>query len=155
MKRPLLFLLLPLLTGALAFALCYYFATRPMRQMAGKPDDGMAWLAQEFQLTPAQAAHVRDLHDGYEPRCMEMCERISKSGERLEKLLQKSTTMTPELEAAMREASQTQADCHAATLAQAFAISTHMAPEQAVRYRAMIAERIMPGTFRHDTATHR
>ena len=43
----------------------------------------------------------------------------------------------------------------AGTATAAFAISTHMAPEQAVRYRAMIAERIMPGTLRHDTAIHR
>ena len=55
----------------------------------------------------------------------------------------------------MREASQTQADCHAATLAQAFAISTHMAPEQGARYRAMIASRILPRGLPHDTATHR
>ena len=154
MKRPDIILLAVAAVAVAAYFACYHFATRETRQMLGDANN-MAWLRTEFALTDEQARAIAKLQADYEPRCMEMCDRIAKSGERLGMLLQKSTAMTPELEAAMREASQTEADCHVATLAQAFAISTHMAPEQAVRYRAMIAERIMPGTLRHDTAIHR
>ena len=154
MKRPVLILLAIVAAAAAVYFTCYRFATHETRQMLSAPD-GSAWLRAEFALTDKQARAIAALQSDYEPRCMEMCARITKSRERLEKLLHESKTMTPELEAAMRDVSQTQADCHAATLAQAFAISAHMAPEQAVRYRAMIAERIMPGTLRHDTATHR
>ena len=154
MKKPVLILLAMVATAAVAYFVFYYCATRETRQILGVPD-GSAWLRAEFALTDEQSRAIAALQSDYEPRCMEMCARITKSRERLEKLLHESQTMTPELEAAMREVSQTQADCRAATLAQAFAISAHMAPEQAVRYRAMIAERIMPGTLRHDTATHR
>ena len=154
MKKPVLILLAVAAVAVAAYFVFYHFATRETRRMLGDANN-MAWLRTEFGLTGEQAGAIAKLQADYEPRCMEMCERIAKSGERLAMLLQKSTTMTPEFEAAMREASQTEADCHVATLAQAFAMSTHMAPEQAVRYRAMIAERIMPGTLRHDTAIHR
>jgi len=154
MKKPVLILLAMLAAAAIAYFASYYCATREARRMFSV-SDGSAWLRTEFALTDEQARAVAALQSDYEPRCMEMCARITKSRERLEKLLHESKTMTPELEAAMREVSQTQADCRAATLAQTFAISAHMAPEQAVRYRAMIAERILPGTLPHDTATHR
>ena len=154
MKRPLLVLLAIVAAAVTVYFASYHFATHETRQMLSAPD-GSAWLHAEFALTNEQSRAIAALQSDYEPRCMEMCARITKSRERLEKLLHESKTMTPELEAAMREVSQTQADCHAATLAQAFAISAHMSPAQAVRYRAMIAERIMPGAPRHDTATHR
>jgi hypothetical protein len=80
-----------------------------------------------------------------------MCDRIAKSGERISTLLKTSTAMTPELEAVIREAAQTHADCHVATLRQALAIGAQMAPEQAVRYRTIVAGRIHA---RHDMCAH-
>ena len=154
MKKPILILLAIVAVAVAAYFVSYHFATHKTRQMLSAPD-GSEWLRAEFALTDEQVRAISALQSDYEPRCMEMCARITKSRERLEKLLHESKTMTTELEAAMHEVSQTQADCRAATLAQAFAISAHMAPAQAVRYRAMIAERIMPGALRHDTATHR
>jgi hypothetical protein len=153
MKKPVLIFLALVALAATAYFACYHFATRDTRAMLGSADD-MAWLRAEFALNDEQARAIAVLKADYEPRCMEMCERITKSSARLEKLLAESKVMTPELEAAVREASQTQADCHAATLAQAFAISAHMPPEHAARYRAMIAGRILPDALRHDTATH-
>lgn len=153
MRKPILLLLAAVVVAVAAYFACYRFATRETRQMLSSNDDLM-WLRKEFALTAEKTRAIAALQTDYEPRCMEMCARIATSNERLKKLLSMSVAMTPELEAAVREASQTQADCHAATLAQAFAISAHMAPEQAARYRAMIAERILPGGLRHDTATH-
>ena len=154
MKKIILVLLTIVAAASVAFFTCYHYATRETRQMLNAAD-GSAWLRAEFALNDAQARAIAALQADYEPRCMEMCARIAESGERLEKLLRESTAMTPALEAALREASQTQADCQAATFAQAFAISAHMAPEQAVRYRAMITGRILPRGLPHDTATHR
>jgi len=154
MKKPVIILLAMLAAAAVAYFVSYRCATRGTRQMLSAPD-GSAWLRTEFALTEEQFRAITALQSDYEPRCVEMCARITKLRERLEKLLHESKTMTPEVEAAMREVSQMQADCRAAALAQVFAISAHMAPEQAVRYRAMIAGRILPGTLPHDTATHR
>ena len=154
MRKSILVLLTIVAAASVAYFACYHFATRETRQMLKAPDDS-AWLRAEFALNDAQARAIAALQADYEPRCMEMCERIAKANEHLEKLLRESTAMTPELEAALREASQTQADCHAATFAQAFAISAHMAPEQALRYRAMITGRILPRGLPHDTPTRR
>ena len=154
MKRPVLILLAMAAVAAAAYFACYHFATRDTRAMLGSAGD-MAWLRAEFALTDDQARAIAALQADYDPRCMAMCDRIIQSGARLKKLLRESKAMTPELEAAVREVSQTQADCRAATLAQAFAISAHMAPEQAVRYREMIAARVLPMPLAHDVAAHR
>ena len=153
MKKPALILLALIASATAAYFICYHFATRDTRAMLGSDGD-MAWLRAEFALTDEQARAIAALQADYEPRCVAMCDRIAKSSARLDKLLAGSKEMTPELDAAVREASQTQADCRAATMAQAFAISAHMTPEQAVRYRAMIADRVMPRALGHDTTVH-
>jgi hypothetical protein len=154
MKKPALILLAMIAAAAAAYFACYHFATRETRRMLGTGDD-MAWLRAEFALNDEQAGAIARLQADYEPRCMEMCKRITESNKHLDKLLRETKAMTPELDAAVREMSQIQADCHTATLAQAFAISAHMAPEQAVRYRALIAVRVLARGLPHDTATHR
>jgi len=154
MKKPIFILLAVIAAAAAAYFACYHFATRETRRMLGSGDD-MAWLCAEFALNDEQARAIARLQADYAPRCMEMCTRIAESNKHFEKLLRENKAMTPELEAAVREASQTQADCHAATLSQAFAISAHMAPEQAVRYRVLIGARVLTRGLPHDTATHR
>lgn len=153
MKKPALILLAILAVAVAVHFLCYRAATGDARRML-KAEDNIAWLRAEFALNDEQARAIAALEAEYEPRCAAMCARIAEANQRLEKLLASSKAMTPELEAALREASQTQADCRAATMAQAFAISAHMAPEQAVRYRAMIADRVMPHALGHDTPVH-
>lgn len=154
MKRPFLILLALAVVATAAYVACYRFATRDTRRMLGSTD-GMEWLRTEFQLADTQARAVEKLQAEYEPRCKEMCDRIVKSGECLNTLLEKSTAMTPELEAAVRDVAQTQADCHAATLRQAFAIGAQMAPEQAARYRKIVAGRILPRHTHQDMCGHR
>lgn len=155
MKRPLLVFLAACVAAALAYFLCYHFATHETRQMmAADSGDGIAWLQKEFALNEEQARAVAALQAEYEPQCMEMCAKISAVNRRIEKLLAATSTMTPELKAELAEASRVQGECRAATLTQAMAISAHMAPEQAARYRAMIAVRVLPGVLPHDSATH-
>ena len=156
MKRPALVFLAVLVSAVLAYVLCYRMATRETRQMmATDSGDGTAWLRQEFSLNDEQTRAVAALQAEYEPRCMEMCAQIVAVNRRIEKLLPSASMMTPELKAELAEASRVQAECRAATLTQAMAISAHMAPEQAARYRAMIAARVLPGVLPHDSATHR
>lgn len=153
MKKPFLILLAIVAVAVAVHFLCYHAATGDSRRML-KAEDNMVWLRVEFALNDEQARAITALEAEYEPRCAAMCARIEESNQRLGKLLAVSKTMTPELDAALRDASQIQADCRAATLAQAFAISAHMAPEQAVRYRALIAARVMPHALGHDTPVH-
>ena len=149
-KLPVILLALAAAAAGAYFA-CYHFATRETRRMLGSGDD-MDWLRTEFRLSDEQAHAVKELQADYEPHCMEMCGRIAKSSERLSALVKTNTEMTPELDAVIREAAQTHADCQVATLRQAFAIGVQMAPEQAARYRTMVAGRIQA---RHDMCGHR
>ena len=151
MKNPLLILLALAVVAVAAYFASYRLATRETRRMLGTTDS-MVWLRTEFRLGDEQARAVEKLQADYEPHCMEMCDRIAKSSERLSTLLKTSTAMTPELEAAVREAAQTHADCQVVTLRQAFTIGAQMTPEQAVRYRTMVAGRIHA---RHDMCGHR
>lgn len=153
MKRPVFILLAIVAVAVAVYFICYHAATHDTGRMLISGDN-MAWLRSEFALNDEQARSIAALEAEYEPRCTAMCAHIAEANQRLEKLLTTSKAMTPELEAALREASQIQADCRAATMAQAFAISTHMATEQAVRYRAMIADRVMPRALGHDTPVH-
>jgi hypothetical protein len=154
MKKTLLILLALAAVAVAAYFTCYHLATRETRRMLGSTD-GMAWLRTEFRLNDEEARAVEKLQADYEPHCMEMCNRIAKSNERLSAMLQKSTAMTPELETAMREAVQTEADCNVTTLRQVFAIGAQMAPEQSARYRAMVAGRILPKHARQDMCGRR
>ena len=156
MRRPALIFLAVLVSAVLAYVLCFRMATHETRQMmAADSGNGIAWLRKEFALNEEQARAVAALQAEYEPRCMEMCAKITAVNRRIEKLLPATSTMTPELKTELEEASRVQGECRAATLAQAMAISAHMAPEQAARYRAMIAARVLPGVLPHDSATHR
>jgi hypothetical protein len=156
MKRPAFIILAVLVAAVAAYFLCYRMATRETREMmAADAGDGIAWLRQEFALDEEQMRAISALQADYEPRCMEMCARILAVNQRIEKLLPASSAMTPELKAELEEASRVQAECRAATFSQALAVSAHMAPDQAVRYRAMIAARVLPGVLPHDSATHR
>ena len=153
MKKPVLILLAMVAVTVGVYYTCFHMATRDTRRMLAT-EDSIAWLRAEFAINDEQARAITALEADFELRCAKMCARISQSGERLEKLLRESTAMTPELEAAMRDASQTQADCRASTLAQAFAISAHMAPAQGARYREMIARRILPTVLREHAIAH-
>ena len=152
MKRPLLFLLPALLIGALAFGLCHYFATRPMRQMAQQPDDGIAWLAHEFQLSAGQSARVRELHDGYEPRCMEMCRKIAETNARLDRMIAAQREVTPEMDAALRESATLQTECRREMLGHIYTVAAVMPPEQRERYLALMKPRVLAPGLPHQTA---
>lgn len=156
MKRPTWIICAVVAITVFTYVLCYRVITHETRQMiAADTGDGIAWLHQEFSLTEKQTHAIAALQQEYEPRCMEMCSRIVAANRVIEKLLQETSTMTPELEAALKEATRVQAECRTSTLRQVLAISAQMPSEQACRYRMMIAERILPGSLRHDTATHR
>lgn len=153
MKRPLLILAAVAVVAVAAYFACLHFATSHTRRTLGAAGD-MVWLRSEFSLTDEQASAIEKLQADYEPRCLEMCARIAKTSGRLEKLLASSTAFSPELDTAVREASQTQADCRAATMAQAFVISAHMPPEHGARYRAMIAARVLPMPLTEPASGH-
>lgn len=65
--------------------------------------DELAWLKREFDLSREQLDRIRKLHEGYKPRCEEMCLRFSKKNSELVQALKRATHAPPDLELKLRE----------------------------------------------------
>ena len=77
MNRSLVILLGALVLGVALFGGSYFAGQRACRMTMTRPTDDLAWLREEFHLTDADMAHVRQLHEGYMPQCAEMCAKIA------------------------------------------------------------------------------
>lgn len=89
----------------------------------------LAWVKTDFQLSDAEFQKVCALHEAYLPQCDAMCQRMTDSGTRLSALLQSSTVMTPETEAALREYEALRAECQRKTLRHLAETAEVMKPE--------------------------
>lgn len=95
----------------------------------GDATTSLAWVKRDFQLSDAEFQKVCALHDAYLPQCDAMCQRMTDSGTRLSSLLQSSTSITPESEAALREYESLRAECQRATLHHLTETAAVMKPE--------------------------
>lgn len=136
MHRPFLILVIMLLAGAAAFfggrRLVAYWCAQHM----ARPTDDLDWLRLEFRLNDAELAGVRQLHDGYLPKCREFCERIDARKRELQALLVSPTTATAAVEQKLLEVGMVRAQCQAAMLQHFREVSQIMPPEQGRRYLA-------------------
>jgi hypothetical protein len=136
MRRPLLILAAMLLAGAAVFfggqRLVAHWCTKHM----ARPTDDLVWLRLEFQLKDAELARVRQLHDGYLPKCREFCERIDARKRELQALLVSPTNAPATVEQKLIEVGTVRAQCQAAMLQHFREVSQVMPPEQGRRYLA-------------------
>jgi len=153
--KGILVLLVAALTSATSYFAYLHSATQPTETMLAKPDCGMEWLGAEFQLTGEQFAKIKELHDAYRPKCTLMCQRIGSANERLAQLLGNNQSMTPEIEAALRECATVQEECRSNTLAHIYAVRAVMGPESGARYFKMMSARIFGTAPEEDTAISR
>lgn len=134
MRRPLLILVVMLLAGAAAFfggqRLVAYWCAKHMP----RPTDDLAWLRLEFRLNDAELARVRQLHEGYLPKCREFCERIDTRKRELQALLVSPANANATVEQKLIEVGTVRAQCQAAMLQHFREISQVMPPEQGRRY---------------------
>lgn len=131
----------------------YYVETAHTRRLQENAEPELAWLKTEFHLNDADFARVSQLHDAYLAGCAERCRRIDEKNARLKELLASNQTVTPEIEKLLEEAAQLRADCQKKMLAEFFAVSRTMPPEQGRRYLAWVQSRtILPDTHSSMTA---
>jgi hypothetical protein len=100
------------------------------------PADDLAWLRQEFQLGDAEMARVRQLHDGYLPKCGEMCAKIAAKKREVDQALAGATNVTAAVEQQVMELSALRAQCQLQMLRHFAEVSRVMPPEQGRRYLA-------------------
>jgi hypothetical protein len=136
MRRSLLILIAMLLAGAAIAGASYLLGWRICaRQIAASGDD-LAWLRREFRLGDAEMQRIRQLHEGYLPKCRENCARIAAKKKELQAVLDRAQGMTPEAQQKLAEVAALRAQCQANMLGHFYEVSQAMPPEQGRRYLA-------------------
>jgi hypothetical protein len=160
MRRSLIILIAMLLAGAAITGASYLLGCRICaRQLAGSGDD-LAWLRREFRLSDAEMQHIRQLHEGYLPKCHENCALIASKKQELQAALDRAQGMTPEAQQKLAEVAALRAQCQANMLGHFYEVSQAMPPEQGRRYLAEM-QRLTLGfheqiesTMSPDTSAH-
>ena len=135
-KRSLITVALALAACSVMFVVSYQIATRLCdKQMSSSADD-LAWLRQEFRLTDVEMGRVRELHEGYMPKCAEMCKQIAAKKQELESVLVGATNVTMTAEQKLSELGALRAQCQTQMLRHFAEVSQAMPPEQGRRYLA-------------------
>ena len=101
-----------------------------------KPADELSWLQTEFHCSDAEMAHIRELHEGYLPKCAEMCAKIAAKKAELDAILGNSTNITTEAQNKLNELAVLRAQCQAQMLEHFVTVSQAMPPEEGRRYLA-------------------
>jgi hypothetical protein len=136
MKRPLFILFGAVALGAAIFAGSFFTARHTTIMCCEKPTDDLNWLRLEFHLSAADMAHIRDLHEGYLPKCAEMCKKIAAAKRELDLLVGTNSNLTIKAQAKLKEIADLRAQCQAQMLEHFVAVSQAMPPEQGARYLA-------------------
>lgn len=136
MNRPLILLIGALALGAAIFSASYFVAQRTTEMCCATPTDDLSWLRDEFHLNDADMARIRELHEGYLPKCAEMCAKIAAKKSELESMLGHGTNLTAETQAKLAELAALRAQCQAQMLQHFAMVSQAMPPEQGRRYLA-------------------
>lgn len=136
MKRSFIILLGALTLGTAIFAGSYFAARRATVMCCVNPADNLSWLRTEFHLNDAQMARIRKLHDGYKPKCREICAQIAEQEQELQTLLGNSTNITAAAQAKLNKIAMLRAKCQSNMLQHFITVSHAMPPEQGRRYLA-------------------
>jgi len=136
MRRSLVILIGALAVGAAVFAGAFLIARQCCVQQLASSTDDLDWLRREFQLNDADMVRVRQLHEGYLPKCAEMCSRIAAKKQELESTLAGSTNVNPAVEKKLIELGELRAQCQTQMLQHFVDVSQAMPPEQGRRYLA-------------------
>jgi hypothetical protein len=136
MNRSLVILLGALALGVAIFAGSYFASQRATMMCCENPADDLSWLRTEFHLSDSEMARIRELHEGYLPKCMEMCAKIAAKKAEFEAALGNGTNLTAEAQTKLTELAGLRAQCQAQMLQHFATVSQAMPPEQGRRYLA-------------------
>jgi len=136
MNRSLVILVGALALGAAIFAGSYLAARHTTMICCTRPADDLSWLRTEFHLSDTEMARVRELHNGYLPKCAEMCAKIAAKKSELAAVLGNGTNITAEAQTKINEVAALRAQCQAQMLQHFITVSQAMPPEQGRRYLA-------------------
>ena len=136
----------------IAFCGTNFFGTRDLREIAKAPNGELEWLRREFHLSDPQYKKIEALQSAYAPVCNDMCRKIMEANSKLDRVVSENRGVTPELEAAIREAGLVQEDCHKQMLAHIYRVSAQMNPADAQNYLRLMKSRVIQPALSSDTA---
>ncbi|MBL9152875.1 MAG: hypothetical protein JNK37_10330 [Verrucomicrobiales bacterium] len=105
-----------------------------MPHQAGAHFPELEWLRREFDLSETEFERVSSLHLAYLPTCEALCEKIAAARGRLRALVIEGSSITPELESALREEATLRAECQVAMLRHLYVTAGALPPEKADAY---------------------
>jgi small-conductance mechanosensitive channel len=160
MRRSLTLVIAMLLAGVAIAGGSYLLGCRICARQLATSGDDLAWLRREFRLSDAEMQRIRQLHEGYLPKCHENCARIAAKKKELQAALDHAKGMTPEARQKLAEVAALRAECQANMLGHFYEVSQAMPPEQGRRYLAEM-QRLTLGfheqienTMSPDTSAH-
>lgn len=136
MRRPLVILLFALVLAVLAFAGAFYCARHLCVQHLAQSTDDLDWLRLEFGLKDVELARIRELHNGYLPKCEFNCAQIAARKRALNEAIAAGTNSPATLAALEAEVARWRAKCQDEMLAHFEEVSRAMPPKQGARYLA-------------------
>jgi hypothetical protein len=136
MNRSLVILMGALALAAGVFAGSYFVSQRTCVATMTRSSDDLSWLRDEFHLSDAEMARVRQLHEGYMPQCAKMCALIAAKKGEVQAALGNGTNITVEVQKKLTELGELRAQCQAQMLQHFITVSQAMPPEQGQRYLA-------------------
>lgn len=134
MTRSAKFILIAAIVMLGSAALAYFGAMRLCASHMAAGDE-LAWLRREFRLSDSEMQRIRQLHEGYLPKCREMCGRISAKQKEVEAALANGST-TNSAEQKLIELGTLRAECQAQMLRHFEEVSRAMPADQGKRYLA-------------------
>lgn len=135
-KRSLIIVLVALAASVALLAGSFLIAQRVCAQKMASSADDLTWLRQEFRLDDSEMTRMRELHEGYLPKCAEMCKQIAAKKGELESALAGATNVTATAEEKLAELGALRAQCQTHMLRHFVEVSQAMPPEQGRRYLA-------------------
>ena len=133
MNRSLVILLGALVLCAALLGGSYAVSRRVCQNCMAKSVSDLDWLQQEFHLSDAEMARIQKLHEGYLPKCAEMCAQIAAKKSEVETALNGSTNTAQQK---LAELAALRAQCQAQMLQHFTEVSQTMPAEQGRRYLA-------------------
>jgi hypothetical protein len=152
MKRSLTIIIAGLLAAMALFAGSYAMSRRVCQACMQPSVDSLDWLRQEFHLSDADMSQVRELHNGYMPKCADMCAKIAAKKQELDEALAGATNISPVAKQKLTELAVLRSQCQAQMLEHFVQVSRAMPPEQGRRYLAEM-ERLTIGAHEQTEQT--
>ena len=150
MKHAAVILIVGLFAAVAGYGTLYYCGTHAQRQMLDSPAPELAWLKKEFQLGDTEFERISKLHEGYLPRCAELCQRIMAKNSELQQLLAGANIDAKTVEQKLRESGDLRVECQQNMFNHFLEVSRQMPPEQGKRYLQWVQQRTL--TPEHDMA---